>query len=423
MRTLLVAPALHSLHGGIPRILRLYQRALADLATAGDRIDVLALNDTPAEAARAAGPRIGCTAGCSRRKLAFAWQLLRLGWRAHRVVCGHIHLAPAVRLLQQLRPHMRVYLVGHGIEVWRPLSGAQRRALLAAERMLCVSQFTASELLKHNPDLPADRLAVVPNGLDPDFGKHRPAGFAESTGSDAPPPAESTGDRPRATAGQPPRPRLLTVARLTSADRDKGIDTIIAALPLVRTEFPSATLRIVGAGDDAPRLADAARSLGLTVARAKTPDEGRPLGPPRPHSRARFPAGPPPSLPPAENSAAIVFTGALPDAALHDEYAAGDVFVLPSRKEGFGLVYLEAMAFGKPCIAARAGGAPEVVDGPAGRLVPYGDPAALAIAIKDVLRRPPDPAAVRAHAAKFRYEAFRARLAAALAQLKTGARN
>ena len=70
-------------------------------------------------------------------------------------------------------------------------------------------------------------------------------------------------------------------------------------------------------------------------------------------------------------AARVRFTGALSDAERDAELARCDVFALPSRGEGFGIVYLEAMAAGKPCLAAAAGGAPEVVvDGQTGLVVP-----------------------------------------------------
>lgn len=70
-------------------------------------------------------------------------------------------------------------------------------------------------------------------------------------------------------------------------------------------------------------------------------------------------------------------------------YAAMDVFVLPSRDEGFGLVFLEAMAVGVPVVGTRVIGSEDAVeDGVTGLLVPYADPAALAAAVRGVLESP-----------------------------------
>ena len=70
-------------------------------------------------------------------------------------------------------------------------------------------------------------------------------------------------------------------------------------------------------------------------------------------------------------------------------YAAMDVFVLPSRDEGFGLVFLEAMAMGVPVVGTRVIGSEDAVDdGVTGLLVPYADPDALAAAVRGILERP-----------------------------------
>ena len=74
----------------------------------------------------------------------------------------------------------------------------------------------------------------------------------------------------------------------------------------------------------------------------------------------------------------VDFLGGVPGPELAGEYARCSVFLLPSRKEGFGLVFLEAMAYAKPIVACAAGGAPEVVpDGECGMLVPANDLLAL----------------------------------------------
>ena len=68
----------------------------------------------------------------------------------------------------------------------------------------------------------------------------------------------------------------------------------------------------------------------------------------------------------------VTIEGAVPDARLAELYAASDLFVLPSRHEGFGMAYAEAIAYGLPVIGTTAGAIPETVPAQAGVLVPPG---------------------------------------------------
>jgi phosphatidylinositol alpha-1,6-mannosyltransferase len=129
---------------------------------------------------------------------------------------------------------------------------------------------------------------------------------------------------------------------------------------------------IVGDGDDRPRLEALARERGLA---------GR-----------------------------VHFAGQVSDSELPDYYRLADVFVMPSTKEGFGIVFLEAAASGLPVIGGdRDGSADALADGAIGAMVDPDDDAALDRAIGQALDAPrPDAARV----APFRVEAFRRRVAA-----------
>ena len=94
------------------------------------------------------------------------------------------------------------------------------------------------------------------------------------------------------------------------------------------------------------------------------------------------------SLPPAHR-ARVRRLGTVQGEQKQDMLAASDIFVLPSRVDSFGIVYLEAWAYGRPVIGCRAGGVPDVIDeGQDGLLVPFGDVEALAAAIESLLADP-----------------------------------
>lgn len=358
MNYLLLSPEMFLAEGGIARIMRLYLKALCEIAGPGGGVDSLVLNDAPGRderLSRYTSERLGEHVGCARSKVKFVRETIRLGRRADILVCAHLHQLAIARLAKVFNPRLKYYLVAHGIEIWRPYSFLEKRALSGAHRILCISEYTRHQLLRFHPALPPTQAVVVPNTLDP---------FISARETIAP------------TSTPFAAPRLLTVARLTTFDAYKGVDTLIEAMPLVRRAFPFARLRVVGTGDDAPRLQELAARLGVT--------------------------------------GAVDFLGAVSDEVLRDEYATCDLFALPSRREGFGLVYLEAMTYGKSCLGARAGGAPEVINDTVGQLVEYGNIPDLAAAVADLVRHPRDSEVVRRHAGSFAFPSFTLRLAAAL---------
>jgi phosphatidylinositol alpha-1,6-mannosyltransferase len=140
----------------------------------------------------------------------------------------------------------------------------------------------------------------------------------------------------------------LVVARLAASERYKGHDQLIDAWPRVVAAQPDARLWIVGEGDDLARLR--ARALAL----------------------------------PAPAASQVEFLGRLDHEALLDRYSRARVFAMPSTGEGFGLVFVEAMRAGLPCIASFDSSA-EIVRHQETGLVVEQDPIALADACVKLL--------------------------------------
>jgi len=358
MKYLLLSPELFLADGGIARIMRIYLKALCEGGGADDEVYSLVLTDPPGGDPRLehySNRQLKHHHGCAGSKFEFITQAVRIGRHVDVLICGHLHHLAIARLAQVFNPKLRYYLVAHGIEVWRPYSRMERSALSRAHRIFAVSEYTRTQIRRFFPDLPPTQLTIVPNALDPYFAVQSRAPF---TGSPI--------------IG----PRILTVSRLTAADNYKGVDTLIEAMPLILHEYPLARLCVVGTGDDLSRLRSLASKMNV--------------------------------------ERAVDFTGAVNDATLKAEYETCNLFALPSRKEGFGLVYLEAMTKGKPCIGARAGGVPEVINEDVGQLIEYGNIPELAAAVSDLVRHPRDSEIVRRHASAFDFTAFKQRLAAAL---------
>lgn len=150
--------------------------------------------------------------------------------------------------------------------------------------------------------------------------------------------------------------KLLFVGRLESR---KGIDVLLDAIPAVLKRFPHAILDIVG--DDTIPKPDGSTYKSEFLKR---------------------------DLPPSIMSR-IVFHGRAEEQALREFYRDCDIFIAPSRYESFGLIFLEALMFGKPVIGCDAGGGPEVVtDGETGYLISPGDVQGLTDAIVKLIEDP-----------------------------------
>jgi glycosyltransferase involved in cell wall biosynthesis len=107
----------------------------------------------------------------------------------------------------------------------------------------------------------------------------------------------------------------------------------------------------------------------------------------------------------------VEFTGYRSDADLRHDFEGCRLFALPSEKEGFGLVYLEAMAHGRPSLGARSGGVPEVITEETGVLVEYGDVPGMASAIVAALNKEWNIGSLLERARSFSFKVFKERLA------------
>lgn len=113
----------------------------------------------------------------------------------------------------------------------------------------------------------------------------------------------------------------------------------------------------------------------------------------------------------------IRFLGVKPHAEIPTWMSALDVFCLPSRQEGCPNVVLEALASGRPVVASRVGGVPEILDDRSGILVPSEDPSALASGLASALDRPWDPEALRGSVEFLSWDAVGQRYAKMLGEL------
>lgn len=286
-----------------------------------------------------------------------------VGWRPQLVICTHRDLAPLAWLVARLSG-ARLWVVAHGMEVWAPLRGLRRWSLSRAQRLLPVSRHTASRLTAQL-GAASPPCSVLPNTYDA-------AQFSPGE------PAAALRERYGLRRGQP---LIFSLTRLSAGDRAKHLDRLIGAMPELLRSHADAVLLIGGDGDDRPRLQALVRRLGL---------EG-----------------------------SVLLPGRIADAELPDHYRLARVFALPSDKEGFGIVFLEALGCGCPVLAGnRDGSRDPLADGRFGLLVNPDE--ALAPPLRQLLEQRGDPlwfcpdALSRAVAERFAFPAFRRALDALL---------
>ncbi|HET8925430.1 MAG TPA: glycosyltransferase family 4 protein [Candidatus Acidoferrum sp.] len=321
--------------GGVQRAGRHLAAVMTEYAAShGMECRLLSLNDSPELHRMTVGGREFVYTGSDRAKGRFTMTAIRTARRkAKLVLAAHPNLGPVVQAMSVVAPRMKSIICTHGIEVWEPLTGLRRRALRHANIVLAPSHDTADQVALHQ-GVARERIRILPWALDPQFEALLAAG-AQSI-----PP----GDFPSGHV-------ILTVGRWLAAERYKGMDTLITALPRLLTRWPDIHLVFAGGGDDRAWLEELAEKNGI-------------------HRHVHFLTG-------------------LSSTELAACYAACEIFALPSRGEGFGFVYLEAMAKGKPVIGGAHGGAPEVIaDGVTGYLVPHGDAIQLATSIEALLADP-----------------------------------
>ncbi len=271
-------------------------------------------------------------------KIGFTARAIALQLQASRGVLffDHIGLARVQTLLpRSLRRPYGIFL--HSIEAWDPLSPNRLKALQGASVRIANSHYTANRIARAHPSVgPID---VCPLTLGLNLLDENP--FS--------PPAAGTVQQEIVDKIAPNS--VLIVGRIMKGERYKGHDELIRAWPRVVAEVPDAQLVIVGSGDDLDRLQAAARESAV--------------------------------------GSHILFTGFVSEETLRILYERAAVFAMPSRAEGFGLVYLEAMSRRLPCIGSIHDAAVEViVDGETGYLVDQDDPGDLAEKLVRLLKDP-----------------------------------
>lgn len=316
VRSLLLAASFPPSLGGVETLLYETNRRLADpplvLAPAPAAADGVCVQAVRTDAAARLAYRPLWRLHPSLHYLQAFWvPALRAArqWHPEVIQAGHVYLGPLAQLVAR-RLQLPWVLYAYGQEVWR---GGRRTGSSNLDARL------RGGVLRQT-----DRVLVPGSftaGLLDDWSVRRERLVSVPYGAE-----------PRPPAAEPVDKTLLSVARLVPR---KGIDTVVRAL---RRLPPNVAYRVVGSGPDLPRLRQLATELGV--------------------------------------GDRVAFVGHVSSEQLAEEYQRCSVFVLPARRtpdgelEGYGLVYFEAAAWGRPVVAGRSGGEVDaVVDGETGLLV------------------------------------------------------
>lgn len=249
------------------------------------------------------------------------------------VIYGHVNLTPLHSLISKFiqAPSM---LITHGIDVWKPIdSKSVVKNLKKIDYFISVSDLTRNRFLKWAPFTKQESY-ILPNSFEP--GKF------------------SIGPKNEKLIYKhnlKNKKVLMTLGRLFSKERYKGFDEVIEVLPSIVKKHPDAVYMIVGDGPDRQRLENKVKKM--------------------------------------EVEDYVIFVGEITENIKADYYRLADLFLMPSRGEGFGIVLLEALASGVPVIASKLDGSKEALrDGLLGELIDPNDLEELTLAILKGLEQP-----------------------------------
>lgn len=258
--------------------------------------------------------------GFSGKRIQFLFYLIRNSRSWNKVIAGHINLAPAIYLMKKLNPSLEIIVIAHGIEVWDKQKKFNKWLLNKANKIISVSEYTKHQL-NNNSGITNEKIDVFHNSLDPFFtipvNLEKPSYLQNRHGL-------VFNDKV-----------VFTLSRLSSNEKYKGYDKVIDILIyLLKNKMPSFKYLLGGIADDQElkRLKDKITLNNL------------------------------------ENN--VILVGYIPEDELKDYFLVADLFVMPSKKEGFGIVFIESAVCGTSVVAGNKDGSVEaLLNGSLGTLV------------------------------------------------------
>jgi phosphatidylinositol alpha-1,6-mannosyltransferase len=364
--TLFLTLRVFSATGGIEKVCRVAGKAMHELCMEqrSKEIAIYSLYDEPGDINTDYFPQAIFT-GFGKSRFNFFHCVVKKGLGSERVILSHVNLLLIGYIIKLLSPTTKLVLMAHGIEVWQRFAWWKRMALSKCDLILAVSQFSKQKLISEN-GLPENKITVLNNCLDPFL------------------PVPLTNGKPVALLQryhiQATDKVLLTLTRMAYNEQYKGYEQVIRAVSALTKKTSSIKYLLVGKYDATEKA-----RLDALIDRLGVQEH-------------------------------IIFSGFIPDAELAAHYALADLYIMPSQKEGFGIVFIEAMFYGKPVIAGSVDGSVDALqNGKFGILI---DPnnqqqitAAIELALSDTKKNTPTKEAVLQ---QFGFPAYKEKLGAIL---------
>jgi asparagine synthase (glutamine-hydrolysing) len=308
-----------SVTGGIEKVSKVAGKALYDLCTeSGNELNVCSMYDDQVAADEKYFPEKIFT-GFGIRRILFTYKCVLKGIKNDTIILSHVNLLPVGYAIKLFAPKTRLVLIAHGIEAWERFSGFKKRMLFKCDQILSVSKYTKEVMVALN-GFPGENIQVLNNCLDP---------FLEE-----PVVTEKNPDLLKRYKLQKEDVVLMTLTRLAARERYKGYDVVIESLRTLSKTNPHLKYLIVGKYDNKEKT-----RLDKMIAKAGLEDH-------------------------------VIFAGFVPDRELADHFNLADIYIMPSEKEGFGIVFIEAMYYNKPVIAGNKDGSVDaLLNGKLGLLV------------------------------------------------------
>lgn len=336
-KVLLLTLKTFSATGGIEKVSRILGKALYERSIEQDGLfELCSMYDKQADAVDNPYLPAENFRGFAVRKLSFIKDMVAAGAKSDVVILSHINLLLIGWLIKKIKPHTKLFMLAHGIEVWYPLPARTKVMLASCDHIIAVSRFTKDKIEEVH-DFPPQKCTVLNNCLDPFLplpsNKLKKETLLKKYGFSA---TDTI---------------LMTLTRISSKERYKGYDKVIEAIGSLNDTSCNIKYLVAGSYDKEEKifLDDLINSLHL------------------------------------QNK--VVLAGFIQDEELENHFAISDIYVMPSRKEGFGIVFIEAMYYGLPVIAGNADGSVDaLLNGELGQLVHPGNTAAIAQSINNIIQ-------------------------------------